>query len=88
MVIPGAKRPNIPPSSANTTFVSPSSSGWTPSTPRPILLDEDDQNNNVNEQLLLHFPNLPPGVTNNNEGEPVPTIMATTEKQSLVSKLL
>jgi hypothetical protein len=97
MVIPGVRSSTttaMPSSTGTHTHVSPSStSGWTASTtggtPRQQFIhDDDDQNNNnqnVNEQLILHFPNLPQqSVSNNNEGEEHVPTLATTEKQSLV----
>uniref|UniRef100_A0A183CLX9 SH2 domain-containing protein n=1 Tax=Globodera pallida TaxID=36090 RepID=A0A183CLX9_GLOPA len=99
MVIPSAVRPPIVSTGAGTI----GSRDWassvnTSGTTRPqSLLDSMDEQNNNNEQLVLHFPYHPNGGqpllsnNNNNEGEPWSTdggvhVQQQQQRQSLVSQ--
>ncbi|CAK5066802.1 unnamed protein product [Meloidogyne enterolobii] len=97
MVIAGTRPPTVPPSSAG-SCISPSSI-WTPSstaggisTPnrqQQINFPFDEQQNNENEQLILHFPHLPPSpnvlASKDNEAEQ-PILISLEQQQSLISQ--
>lgn len=91
MVIAGTRPPTATvPSSLTESCISPSSL-WTPSstagggitTPR---IPFDDQQNNENEQLILHFPHLPPSanVLSSKDNEAEQPKLINIEQQSLV----
>uniref|UniRef100_A0A915LDM9 Uncharacterized protein n=1 Tax=Meloidogyne javanica TaxID=6303 RepID=A0A915LDM9_MELJA len=99
MVIAGTRPPTVPPSSAG-SCISPSSI-WTPSstaggisTPnrqQQINFPFDEQQNNENEQLILHFPHLPPSpnvlASKDNEAEQ-PILISLEQQQSRLPKFV